>query len=321
MNRIGIHALVWAGSWGARECEYAVASSKEAGYDLIEFPVFQPSAMDIGAIQRALAAHGLGATCSLGLGFHNDINSEDPDSVARGEQTLGDALSMARDIGSPYLGGVDLQRAGALSGHAHGPGPAATPSTSSVAWRRRQPRPDITLGLEFVNRYETNLLNTAAQTVEYIREVGAPNVVVHLDSYHMNIEEANFRDPVFDCGDRLGYVHIGENHRGYLGQGHVDFPELFTALAEVGYDGVITFESFSSAVVDEDLSRILRIWRDMWTDGMDLAEAGPSPTSASRSRPPVPHERRSPPEPDAVGEAGRYAEQLDGPAAGSFGHQ
>ena len=88
MNRIGIHALVWAGSWGARECEYAVASSKEAGYDLIEFPVFQPSAMDIGAIQRALAAHELGATCSLGLGFHNDINSEDPDSVARGEQTL-----------------------------------------------------------------------------------------------------------------------------------------------------------------------------------------------------------------------------------------
>jgi D-psicose/D-tagatose/L-ribulose 3-epimerase len=129
----------------------------------------------------------------------------------------------------------------------------------------------ISVGLEYVNRYESNLLNTAAQTVEYIGEVGAPNVVVHLDSYHMNIEEANFRDPVFDSGDRLGYVHIGENHRGYLGQGHVNFPELFGALAEVGYDGVITFESFSSEVVDEDLSRILRIWRDMWTNGMDLA--------------------------------------------------
>jgi len=50
MNKIGIHALVWAGSWGARECEYTVASSKEAGYDLVEFPVFQPAAMDIEAI-------------------------------------------------------------------------------------------------------------------------------------------------------------------------------------------------------------------------------------------------------------------------------
>ena len=56
MNKVGIHALVWAGSWGARECEYTVASSKEAGYDLVEFPVFQPAAMDIEAIQRALSA-------------------------------------------------------------------------------------------------------------------------------------------------------------------------------------------------------------------------------------------------------------------------
>jgi D-psicose/D-tagatose/L-ribulose 3-epimerase len=271
MNRIGIHALVWAGSWGASECERAVASSKEAGYDLIEFPVFQPSSMDIGAIQRALAAHDLGVTCSLGLGFHNDINSEDAESVARGEQSLNDALSMARDVGSSYLGGVIFSALGPYPDM-----PTARGRQNSVAVIRRLAEraaaSDITLGLEFVNRYETNLLNTAAQTVDYIGEVGAPNVVVHLDSYHMNIEEANFRDPVFDSGDRLGYVHIGENHRGYLGQGHVDFPELFAALAEVGYDGVITFESFSSAVVDEDLSRILRIWRDMWTDGMDLAK-------------------------------------------------
>jgi D-psicose/D-tagatose/L-ribulose 3-epimerase len=67
-------------------------------------------------------------------------------------------------------------------------------------------------------------------------------------------------------------VHIGENHRGYLGSGHVNFPELFGALAQIGYEGVITFESFSSAVVDEDLSKILRIWRNVWTDGMDLAK-------------------------------------------------
>ena len=271
MNRIGIHALVWAGSWGARECEYAVASSKEAGYDLIELPVFQPASMDIAAIQRALAAHEMGATCSLGLGFHNDINSEDPDSVARGEQTLNDALAAARDVGSPYLGGVIFS---ALGPYPDMPTARGRQNSVDVIRRlaERAAASDITIGLEFVNRYESNLLNTAAQTVEYIGEVGASNVVVHLDSYHMNIEEANFRDPVFDSGDRLGYVHIGENHRGYLGQGHVNFPELFAALAEHGYDGVITFESFSSAVVDADLSRTLRIWRNMWSDGMDLAK-------------------------------------------------
>lgn len=270
MNKIGIHGLVWAGSWGAEESERAIASSKEAGYDLIELPVFQPAAMDVPAIARALEANDLGVTCSLGLGFDNDINSEDPDSVARGEQTLNDALSAARDMGSTYLGGVIFS---ALGPYAAMPTAGGRRNSVSVIRRlaERAAASGITLGLEFVNRYESNLLNTSAQTVEYIAEVGGPNVVVHLDSYHMNIEEADFRQPVLDAGDRLGYVHIGENHRGYLGQGHIDFAQLFGALAEVGYDGVITFESFSSAVVSPDLSLTLRIWRDMWTNSMDLA--------------------------------------------------
>jgi D-psicose/D-tagatose/L-ribulose 3-epimerase len=271
MNKIGIHALVWAGSWGARECEYTVASSKEAGYDLVEFPVFQPAAMDVEAIQRALSANGMTATCSIGLSFDKDINSEDPACVARGEALLHDALMTARDLGSPYLGGVIFSALGPYMEM-----PTERSRQNSVDAIRRLAEKaaplGITLGLEFVNRYESNLLNTTAETLDYIEAVGMPNVVVHADSYHMNIEETDFRTPILAAGDKVGYVHIGENHRGYLGSGHVNFPELFGALAEIGYEGVITFESFSSAVVDEDLSKILRIWRNVWTDGMDLAK-------------------------------------------------
>ena len=271
MNTIGIHALVWSGSWGAKECEYTVAASKEAGFDIVEFPVFQPASMDIEAIQRALSANGMTATCSVGLSFDRDINSEDPDCVARGEALLHEALVTARDLGSPYFGGVIFSALGPYAVM-----PTERSRQNSVDAMRRLAEQaqamGITLGLEFVNRYESNLLNTTAQTLEYIKDVGMPNVVVHADSYHMNIEESDFRTPILAAGDKLGYVHIGENHRGYLGSGHIDFPELFGALAEVGYDGVITFESFSSAVVDEDLSRTLRIWRNVWTDGMDLAK-------------------------------------------------
>ena len=271
MNKVGIHALVWAGSWGAKECEYTVASSKEAGYDLVEFPVFQPAAMDIEAIQRALSANGMTATCSLGLSFDKDINSEDPECVARGEALLHDALMAARDLGSPYLGGVIFS---ALGPYPDMPSPRSRQNSIDAIRRLAEKAAPlgITLGLEFVNRYESNLLNTPSQTLAYIDEVGLPNVLVHADSYHMNIEENDFRTPILAAGEKLGYVHIGENHRGYLGSGHIDFAQLFSALVEVGYEGVITFESFSSAVVDEDLSKILRIWRNVWTDGMDLAK-------------------------------------------------
>jgi D-psicose/D-tagatose/L-ribulose 3-epimerase len=271
MNRIGIHALVWAGSWSAAECERAIASSKEAGYDLIEFPVFQPRSLDVDAISRSLARHGLDVTCSLGLSAHNDISSADPEVVAHGEELLGDALSVARDLGSDYLGGVIFS---ALMPYADMPTEQGRANSVAVIRRlaEKAAPSGISIGLEYVNRYESNLLNTCEQTMAFIEEVGAPNVVVHLDSYHMNIEESDFRSPVVTAGERLGYVHIGENQRGYLGSGHVDFPQLFAALAEHGYEGTITFESFSSAVVDADLSRTLRIWRNVWADGMDLAK-------------------------------------------------
>jgi D-psicose/D-tagatose/L-ribulose 3-epimerase len=72
-------------------------------------------------------------------------------------------------------------------------------------------------------------------------------------------------------GDRLGYIHIGENHRGYLGSGHLDFTAFFHALADIRYTGPITFESFSSAVIAAGLSSDLAIWRNLWSDGEDLA--------------------------------------------------
>jgi D-psicose/D-tagatose/L-ribulose 3-epimerase len=87
----------------------------------------------------------------------------------------------------------------------------------------------------------------------------------------MNIEERDPAEAVRLCGERLGYVHLGESHRGYLGTGTVDFPGFFRALARAGYEGPLTFESFSTAVISERFASALAIWRDPWQDGRDLA--------------------------------------------------
>lgn len=78
-------------------------------------------------------------------------------------------------------------------------------------------------------------------------------------------------EPILDLGDTLRYVHIGESHRGYLGSGSVDFDALFRALVRTGFDGPVVFESFSSTVVDESLTKSLGIWRNLWDDSDDLA--------------------------------------------------
>ena len=129
----------------------------------------------------------------------------------------------------------------------------------------------VTLNLEIVNRFETNLLNTTAQGLAYIEESGSDNIFLHLDTFHMNIEEADPAQAIRLAGDKIGYFHIGESNRGYLGSGTIDFAAMFDALVEVGYDDFITFESFSSEVVDRDLSVICAIWRNTWTDNVDVA--------------------------------------------------
>ena len=92
----------------------------------------------------------------------------------------------------------------------------------------------------------------------------------------MNIEESDYREPILQCGEKLGYFQIGENHSGYLGKGHIIFVEIFSAMNEIGYQGPVTFESFSSSVVEPQLSNTLGVWRNLWDDSNDLAEKAKS---------------------------------------------
>lgn len=270
MNKLGIHALVWVGGWSEAEARYAIAQTAAAGYDLIEIPVLDPRSVDPAMTRGLLEEHGLTATCSLGLRFDADISSTDAEVARRGEDLLDGALTVAHGLGSTYLGGVLYSALGKYAA----PLPDRGRHNCVEALRRlavKAADAGVTLGLEIVNRYETNVVNTVEQALALIDEIGADNVVVHLDTYHMNIEEPDFATPVRQAGERLGYVHVGESHRGYLGSGTVDFPAFFAALAEQGYDGIVTFESFSSAVVNPQLSSSLAVWRDLWSDGPDLA--------------------------------------------------
>jgi len=270
MNQIGVHAAVWAGGWSDTESRHAITESKAAGYDYIELMLFNPGAIDVKKTRTLLHESGLGVTGSLGLGWDNDISSEDPAVVTRGEALLSDVIACSAALGSKYLVGVIYS---ALGKYAHPATPRGRANCVATLQRlaRRAADSGITLGLEVVNRYETNLFNTAAQALAIVGEIGEPNLGVHLDTYHMNIEEDDFDEPVRLCGDKLVYVHIGESHRGYLGSGNVDFATFFRVLLECRYSGPIAFESFSSAVVSPELSNTLGVWRNLWTDNRDLA--------------------------------------------------
>ena len=129
----------------------------------------------------------------------------------------------------------------------------------------------VTLAVEVVNRFESNLLNTAAQAVRFVDAVGEDNLGIHLDTFHMHIEEADAAEAIRACGSRLRYFHVNENHRGYLGAGTIDFAPAFRALANAEYDGVVTFEAFSSSTCSPTVAGNAGIWRSVFEDGEDVA--------------------------------------------------
>jgi D-psicose/D-tagatose/L-ribulose 3-epimerase len=270
MNLLGIHALVWAGDLTPASTRHVIHQTHEAGYGLVELSLHGPRLMDLALTRDLLQEYGLGVGCSRGLTFEADVSSEDPACMARGLALLEEGVDITARLGGRYFGGILY---GAMAKYGHPCTPQGRRNAVQAVRRIADFAGErgVTLGLEVVNRYESNLLNTATQALAFIDEVDQANVCVHLDTYHMNIEEADLAAPVLACGQRRGYVHIGENHRGYLGSGHIDFKQFFDALAQAGYQGTVTFESFSSAIVNEQLSNALGIWRPMWEDGMDLA--------------------------------------------------
>jgi len=269
-NPLGVHALVWVGDTSPESVQHAIEQTRRTGFDLLELSLHDAVNLDAGTAAQQLRAAGLQVACSRGLAFDADVSSEDPQIVDRGERLLHQSLDLTEALGGTHLTGALYSALGKYSAPVSAAGRRNVVSVLRTLAKDARGK-DMTLGLEICNRYETNVINTAVAALALADDIGEDNVTIHLDTYHMNIEEDDLVRPVYQVGDRLGYVHIGENHRGYLGSGHLDFGSFFHALADIDYTGPVTFESFSSQVVSPGLSNDLAIWRNLWDDGVDLA--------------------------------------------------
>jgi D-psicose/D-tagatose/L-ribulose 3-epimerase len=270
MSRIGIHSFVWSAGSAQADLERTLANTKEAGFDLIEFSYLDPANVDIGRLAKRIADLGLGVAISIGLPADGDISSPDKAVAARGVEILNDTIALTRDLGGQKVGGI-LSTSHGLQTEAptHDQWNRSAGTLAKVAETAKAA--GVTLNLEIVNRFESNLLNTAAQGLAFIEDTGSDNIFLHLDTFHMNIEEADVALAIRHAARKIGYVHIGESHRGFLGTGSIDFAAIFDALTAIGYHDDLSFESFSSEIVDENLSRKTAIWRNLWTDNMELA--------------------------------------------------
>jgi sugar phosphate isomerase/epimerase len=123
---------------------------------------------------------------------------------------------------------------------------------------------NVPVVLEAINRYENNYINTALETVEFIKASRIQNLRILLDTFHMNIEEADMADAIMTAGNLLGYVHVADSNRMYPGRGHTNFKSIVGALSDINYNGYLSAE----CMPHPDGDRAAAAWREFFIKNM-----------------------------------------------------
>jgi len=179
------------------------------------------------------------------FGPDRDISSVDADTRENGKEYLRWCIDTANELGSPIVVGPMYTSGGK-------PHPGSKAQTAAERARSIESMKEmaayasdagIKLGLEPLNRFETHMINTTQQALDFLAEVGSPNLGLLLDTFHMNIEEKNSAAAVRKAGDRLLHFHASENDRGVPGTGQVNWDDVFAALKAIQYSGAVTIEA------------------------------------------------------------------------------
>jgi D-psicose/D-tagatose/L-ribulose 3-epimerase len=273
MLKYGVHSMLWTERFDA-DPEPVAKKAKALGFDAIEIRVSptEIETFDKERVRRALDREKLECIGSTTLTMETDVASPDATTRKNGVNFLRAAGKLFSELGGDLVTGVTYIAWGKIVGR----GRTEEEWVHSVESLREACRLvknyGVVLGLEPVNRFETYFLNTAADTVKLVKEVGEPNIGVHLDTFHMNIEEKNYYDPIVKTGELLCHMHCCENDRGVPGTGSVNWDEVFKGLAEIGYSKWITLESFTPEI--KTVAATTAIWRQVAPSADALAADG-----------------------------------------------
>jgi D-psicose/D-tagatose/L-ribulose 3-epimerase len=266
--KYGMNLLLWSGQLDDQLWP-TVEMLKQMGYDGVELPLFDPDLETCADWGKRLDDVGLERTAVTIRGVEDNPISSDPAVRARAVECTNKALDACQAAGCSHLVGP----VHSALGHFSGAGPTSDEWRWGVDAVRQSAehagRVGVTLALECLNRFETYLLNTHADSVRFAADVNHPNCRVMYDTFHANIEEKSVAAAIRSCGDLLVHVHISENDRSTPGAGNVRWDETFDTLREIGYDGWMVVEAFGLAL--PEIAAATKIWRRMFDSEEQLA--------------------------------------------------
>lgn len=264
MNKLGIFMNFWEKNWAADHKKY-IKKASDIGFDVLEFqaqPLLEMSKDHMSDLAKYAEECGIELTYSLGLDRNYDVSSLDEKVRLGGVDYLQRIVERIGFMGGTLLSGVSYAGWGTPDNFLGDKRPYWEQSIKSMREIIKTAEDNgVTYCVEAVNRFETCLINTAAEALAYVAEIDSPNIGVLLDTYHMNIEENNIGDAIRLVGDKLTSFHTGENNRTAPGRGHLDWDEIFGALADINYKNRIVSEPF--VMEGGEVGRDIHVYRNL----------------------------------------------------------
>lgn len=251
-----------------------IETFKEYGADVIELAIVDPAEVNVSMVKTALIEHGLERPVICGaFGKGRDLRGTHAEVQASSTYIL-ELIHLAQELGAKVVCGPMYSETGRISAH------TCEEREAQLEQIAQSLRPlcgaaeeaGVTLALEPLNRFETDCINTLEQATALIERVDHSALKIHIDTFHMNIEEADSAAAIMKAGDHIGHVHASASHRGIPGEDQVRWAEIFHALKQIEYHGDMIIESFSPD--NEVIAKATCIWRDLYESPQQLAVQG-----------------------------------------------
>ncbi len=263
MIRLGVNTWLWANRFEERHL-YCVDNAIQMGAEAIDFSVNDPYSFPMEKTAEKLEGSGLSVVVTTAMPTHCNPISPDLWERRAAADYMHRLIDIAAALKAPVVGGVNYVGSGYHSG-----APRSKQEVSLAADYLKEAcayaaQFGICIAMEPVKRFETHFLNTAQQALELIDVTGADNLKVHLDTFHMNIEEASIPGAIRMCGSKLAHLHLVENNRDTPGKGHIPWKEVFEALKDISFEGAGVIETFNPQTLEETgpLTYLMRRFAD-----------------------------------------------------------
>ena len=271
--RIGINTFLFTSPFTTESVKH-FPTFKKWGFETVEIPIESPEHIDPAKVKAAADKHGLaiGSVCAC-MGPGRDFRGTDEEQKTAMDYCKA-VIDQAAIMGCPRIIGPIYS----VVGKADAVAPEDQKKEFALVVKNLKvlaayaAKKSVDLCIEPLNRFETDFLNTCDKGLQLLKAVGAKNVKLHLDTFHMNIEEKSQAAAIRKAGKLLGHFHACGSDRGTPGNDHIDWKPIVKALKDVKYKGDVVIESFTTDV--KVIARAAAIWRRIEPTTNEIAVKG-----------------------------------------------